>query len=82
MKKISLYNFYLPEFRRIALTLLSISTLLAVICYHRFISDTVFSEKGMMVSMGLATGWVAASVIRIYYRVMVIRYGKKDRKAD
>jgi hypothetical protein len=61
-------------------SLLLLAAAAAIFTYRQSIAAAIFSEKGMTVLLGLVLAGVLSLVIRIYYRVIVIRYYKPGKR--
>ncbi len=72
--KIKSIAYYSRELKTIFLVIFALTALAAFITYRSIIAASVFSGNGMMVLLGLAAAGCLSMVIRIYYRVMVIKY--------
>jgi hypothetical protein len=69
-------------YRREIVTLLSISicmaALLAIVHYRDAITSAVFSHTGLLLACFLAAAIDLGLVIKIHFRLVVIRYYEKD----
>jgi len=70
--------YYYQELRQLSLLAITILTIWCLYTYHTVLLTWVFSTKGMIyVTFSMAT-LVLAIVIKIYYRMIVIKYHEKD----
>jgi hypothetical protein len=77
MKRTSIFNYYRREIKTLSLVLFLVAAVIAFFRYRLVIAANLFSEKGMMILLGLAIGCVAGGAIRVYYQVIVIKYSMR-----
>ena len=77
MKKNTL-SYYSREAKSVLGLIVFLPILWLLVSNKSLIIQTIFSEKGMMVLLGLAIAGVSATVIRIYYRVMIMKYHERQ----
>ena len=70
--------YFFQELKDISRILLVLGTLWSLYYYGKTIADFVFSNTGMIYSTFFCASLVIGIAIKIYYRIMVIKYHEKD----
>ena len=74
--------YYYQELKEISLSVFAISGIWFLYNYGYTILKFIFTEKGFIVSAFFFASVVIAIVIKMYYRIMVIKYHEKDTNIE
>lgn len=72
--------YYYKELKEITLVALAISGIWVLYNYGTTIIKFIFTEKGMLCSTFFFASVIITITIKMYYRMMVIKYHEKDTK--
>ena len=70
--------YYYQELKEISLVALIISGIWFLYSYGTTIRKFIFTEKGLILSVFFFLTVIIAITIKMYYRIMVIKYYEKD----
>ena len=74
--------YYYQELKELSFVALIISGALFLYNYGTMTVKFIFTEKGLIYSTFILASVVIAFVIKIYYRIVVIKYYEKDTNID
>lgn len=70
--------YYYQELKEVSAAALAIFAIWFIYSYGKTIVQWLLTEEGHLYSMFFMAGLVLAIVVKLYYRVMVIKYHEKD----
>ncbi len=74
--------YYFQELKEISLAAFIITAIWVIYNYGTAIIKFIFTEKGLICSTFFFASVVLALAIKMYYRIMVIKYHEKDTKIE
>lgn len=75
-------NYFYAEIRQLSRLAAFIAVVWAIYAYGSKLADAVLSNTGMICIAFLFMAIVLGQVIRLYYRIMVIKYAEKDTRIE
>lgn len=70
-------NYFYPEIKQISRLITVAAVAWALYAYGNTLANTVFTNTGMTCIAFLLLSIVLGQVIRLYYRIMMIKYAEK-----